>query len=53
MDRFCNNRDMSVNILTATNADNNRITAISMRRPVNNKIGEPLFSMRSAPSKRT
>jgi hypothetical protein len=35
MGRFYNNRGMSVNILTAMNIDNNRRTAISMRRPVN------------------
>jgi hypothetical protein len=35
MGRFCNNRGMSVNILTAMNTGNNRRTAVSMRRPVN------------------
>jgi hypothetical protein len=58
MCRFCNNRGSSVNILTATNTDN-RTTAVTMRRQVNtplkreNNIGETVFSMWSAPSKRT
>jgi hypothetical protein len=34
MGRFCNNRGMSINILTAANTDNNRSTAVSMRRTV-------------------
>jgi hypothetical protein len=35
MGRFINNRGKFVNILAATNAGNNRRTAVSMRRPVN------------------
>jgi hypothetical protein len=36
MDRFYNNRGMSVNILAAMNTGNSRRTAVSMQRPVNN-----------------
>jgi hypothetical protein len=38
MDRFFNNRGMSINILTTMNADNNRIIAVSMRLPVNTPL---------------
>jgi hypothetical protein len=50
MDRFYNNRGMTVNILTATNTGNNRRTTVSIRPPVNiplwkrdNNIGKLCF----------